>query len=144
MKFPQAVEYCASLSEEDPEHWWRLPTEYEIWSLVRNCGEEDLCPYDISGKYSAFRDTEPLWTIEKENSYFDFADLSFHWITSGSNYVYYRVRCVVNGENPCVDDPCADVENSTGVCTSFSPTKYSCECKDSYGWDEGNCIQMEY
>ena len=144
VKFSQAVEYCASLSEEDPEHWWRLPTLDEIVTLVRNCGVEDLCPYDVSGKYSAFRDTEPLWTIEKENSYFDFADLSFHWITSGSNYVYYRVRCVVNGENPCVDDPCADVENSTGVCTSFSPTKYSCECKDSYGWDEGNCIQMEY
>ena len=136
MKFPQAVEYCASLSEEDPEHWWRLPTEEEIVTLVRNCGEDDFCPYDISGKYSAFRDTEPLWTIE--NSYLDFADLSVGWITSG--YAYYRVRCVVNGENPCVDDPCAEIEDAAvGTCNATSPTVYSCECTGSYEWEDGQC-----
>ena len=139
MKFPQAVGYCASLSEEDPGHWWRLPTWEEIATLIRNCGEDDLCPYDISGKYSVFRDTESLWTIEKENSYVDFADLAFRWITSGSDYVYYRVRCVVNGEDPCVDDPCADVENATGTCSATSPTVYSCECTGSYEWYNGQC-----
>ncbi len=38
--------------------------------------------------------------------------------------------------NPCESNPCSNKENSTGICTAVDAKTYSCECEDTFTWNE--------
>ena len=40
--------------------------------------------------------------------------------------------------NPCESNPCSNKENSTGICTAVDAKIYTCECKDSFTWNENS------
>ncbi len=42
-------------------------------------------------------------------------------------------------EDPCKNNPCAGISNSTGVCSTDGVYKYSCECKTNYTWNGSQC-----
>ena len=46
--------------------------------------------------------------------------------------------------NPCEDEPCKGVENSTEKCFSYGKNGYACECKSSYVWfsSEQKCLPV--
>ena len=46
--------------------------------------------------------------------------------------------------NPCEDEPCKGVENSTEKCFSYGKNGYACECKSSYIWfgSEEKCLPV--
>ena len=144
MYLPDAVSYCDDLSKTDSEHWWRLPTVEELFSLVRNddCEEEENeCPTDLNGRYSVLGDITTLLSGEYEGDesyyYIEFDELFFSSGKEGLD----RVRCVSDSPSPCKNNPCADVENSTGDCTPISATEYECGCDEGYLQDAShNCV----
>ena len=140
MYLQDALYYCDELSKKDSEHWWRLPTVEELWTLVQNgeCGEEYDCPADLSGKYSIFGDISTLLSGEYEGDksyyYIEFAELFFSSGKEGLD----RVRCVSDSPSPCKNNPCADVEHSTG-CLPLSASEYKCGCDVNYTLNDSVC-----
>ncbi|MBP5406974.1 hypothetical protein J6Z19_07480, partial [bacterium] len=55
------------------------------------------------------------------------------------------IETLVNGGSavtttPCDDDPCANIANSTGVCTP-NGLNYVCGCNGDYGWNGTQCVE---
>ncbi len=152
MKWSDAYDHCAALNtEEDPENLWRLPTTAELKTLVRNC-EGDSCAIDLSGRYSVFGDISYSWTsdINEDETVngIDFTSASISSMPKGkvdSAYSVADVRCVSGAANPCDENTCASDENSTGRCLTNpdSDGGYSCECDESYLWNDNECIPVE-
>ena len=42
-------------------------------------------------------------------------------------------------ENPCKNNPCSGILNSTGVCNPVGSSKYSCGCYENYTWNGSYC-----
>ena len=152
MTWSEAYDHCASLNtEEESENFWRLPTTAELKTLVRNC-EEDSCAIDLNGRYSVFGDISYSWTSDiNEDETVNGIDFTSALISSMPkdkvNSVYYvaDVRCVSGGVNPCDENTCASVENSTGRCLTNpdSDGGYSCECDESSSWYNNECVPVE-
>ena len=134
--------YCKELSRTDHEHWWRLPTENELRTLIRNdCGEEYGygCPIDINGKYSVLGDISTLLSSEYygDESYYAIDFLGI--IRTGGKDSVERIRCVSEGPSPCKNDPCAVIQYAT-ECFAESADVYSCDCEENYFWDGEKCV----
>ena len=139
MNLADAENYCFSLSKEDNENWWRLPTIEEMWTLVRNCSEEDeYCGVDLNGGHSIFRDTDYFWALNGEQPYYiSFTDV---YVSTTGNNDWNRTRCVSDSPNPCAADPCASLQHSDGTCMPESAEKFSCGCEGDYLWNGSNCV----
>ncbi len=143
----EAKEFCAPLNEDDPENFWRLPTTAELQTLLRNC-EEAPCRMTVDGRYSVFGDISYFWTSDLNDGEVNAVDFTGGSIYTLSTDSYYAadVRCVSGGESACAGNPCASVENATGICfTTTDPeieTGYACECNKDYSWDGEACVQL--
>lgn len=152
MNWSDAYDHCAALNtEEDSENFWRLPTTAELKTLVRHC-EDDQCAINLSGRYSVFGDISYSWTsdINEDETVngIDFTSASISSMPKGkvdSAYYVADVRCVSGAVNPCDENTCASDENSTGRCLTNpdSDGGYSCECDESYLWNDNECIPVE-
>ncbi len=142
----EANEFCAALNEDDPENFWRLPTTAEIRTLLRNC-EEAPCRMTMDGRYSVLGDISYFWTSDLNDGELNAVDFSSGSIyTQQTDYYVAEVRCVSGGESACAGNPCASVENATGICfTTTDPeieTGYVCECGEDYTWNGTECLQV--
>ncbi len=142
----EANEFCAALNEDDPENFWRLPTTAEIRTLLRNC-EEAPCRMTMDGRYSVLGDISYFWTSDLNDGEVNAVDFSSGSIyTQQTDYYVAEVRCVSGGESACAGNPCASVENATGICfTTTDPeieTGYVCECGEDYTWNGTECLQV--
>ena len=164
LTWSEAYDYCAALNTEDEsENFWRLPTTAELQTLVRNC-EEAPCRMTMDGRYSVFGDISYFWTsdindinddngyvndINDDNGYVnavnavDFTSGSIDTLQTGSYYAA-DVRCVSGGDSACAGNPCASVENATGICITISgsSSEYECECDEEYAWNGTECLQV--
>ena len=142
----EANEFCAALNEDDPENFWRLPTTAEIRTLLRNC-EEAPCRMTMDGRYSVLGDISYFWTSDLNDGEVNAVDfISGSIYTQQTDYYVAEVRCVSGGESACSGNPCASVENATGICfTTTDPeieTGYVCECGEDYTWNGTECLQV--
>jgi len=142
----EANEFCAALNEDDPENFWRLPTTAEIRTLLRNC-EEAPCRMTMDGRYSVLGDISYFWTSDLNDGEVNAVDFSSGSIyTQQTDYYVAEVRCVSGGESACAGNPCASVENATGICFTTTDseieTGYVCECGDEYSWNGTECLQV--
>ncbi len=55
------------------------------------------------------------------------------------DYYWYNSECL----NPCDNEPCAEVANSTKVCTASSWNQYSCSCNQNLVWNGSQCVIPE-
>ena len=141
LDFEEAEDYCSSLME-GTDRYWRLPTVDELLTLVVNCSEDEApCPMDLNGKYSVFRDNNGLWSLEQTGYDSDYYVLYFEDASVGGYRGSWtlQARCVSDGPNPCRNDPCADVQHSTG-CFPYSSEEYDCECEENYFWNGSQCV----
>ena len=141
----EAKEYCRTLSVGDSDHWWRVPTIDELKTLIRNCdGDGAPCRLDISGKYSPFRDVDDLLATDSagENFYtIYFIDVQLYENPSWGG----MVRCVSDGSNLCVENPCRWVVHSDGQCrvvNDGNARTYECGCPYPYEWDGEKCSSI--
>ena len=149
MKRTSADGYCLSLSEDDMEHYWRLPDMEELFTIRVNCAEnEEICSENLNGKHSVFGDVGYLWSsdIEEGESYNTFLGINFsngEVLRGRSDYDYYtaRVRCVSDGPNPCAESNCSEVAHSTGRCIPESTEDFACECEEDYFYWNGACSE---
>ena len=142
----EANEFCAAINEDDPENFWRLPTTAEIRTLLRNC-EEAPCRMTMDGRYSVLGDISYFWTSDLNDGEVNAVDfISGSIYTQQTDYYVAEVRCVSGGESACAGNPCASVENATGICfTTTDPeieTGYVCECGEDYTWNGTECLQV--
>lgn len=57
-----------------------------------------------------------------------------------NNFFYEPISSVCI--NPCDEDPCSEIANATGGCVATNWDEFSCECEDSYKWDETKCAPL--
>lgn len=43
-------------------------------------------------------------------------------------------------ENPCKNNPCVGITNSTEICIPEGTKKYSCGCTENYNWNGSQCV----
>ena len=55
-----------------------------------------------------------------------------------STHYWYNSEC----KNPCDSSPCANLANSTKVCTATSANNYSCGCNRYYQWNGSSCASI--
>ncbi len=137
--YSEAESYCVSLNEGS-DKYWRLPSVTELQTLVINC-EDAPCKMTMDGRYSVFGDTGYLWVENGETNALNFSNADFASLDTDSFY-NAGVRCVSSEPSPCAGDPCAAVENSTGMCIPLSQEGYKCECEDEYSWTDNACLQV--
>jgi len=144
LRWSEASEYCT----EDEEYSWRLPTIEELETLVQGCHDGGCSP-DVSGGYSALNDVSILWSstitrnqmptnVQTYYNVLDFMTASQVELTTDQIREYSaKVRCVAY-PNACKSDPCLEIENSDGTCTSEDGV-YICGCVEGYFWNGEEC-----
>ncbi len=132
----QALRYCEDSTYAGYSDW-RLPNKNELASL--------LDPSKSGAPYSNFPDMPSYRFWSSSTSYFHanpdvawFAHFNFGQMQQAYKSIddVLSVRCV---RSEPINDPCASVANSTGVCIQQNPFKYSCGCSDGYFWNGSEC-----
>ena len=135
-----AAQYCAELVEGGSNNW-RVPTMDELWTLVRNCPEEDCAP-DMAGKYSLFGDISTLWSSTVEGSVFNLIDFMYaDEYSSSSDYTYASVRCVRNADEPAISG--ITFPFNTGDLIWSKVSEEELEGSSIYGWDYCESLNEE-
>ena len=150
LSWEDAVDFCSELNIDDSEHYWRVPTIDELRTLNKSSEDHSCKKYGdsgnfcFSGEYSIFGDIEEFWTGEDcgdGHVNFNFWEYTGYCYQNGEVDIF-KARCVSDSPSPCAGDPCAAVENSTGMCIPLSQEGYKCECEDEYSWTDDACLQV--
>lgn len=154
-----ALRYCEELVYAGRDDW-RLPNKNELASLLNY--DKTEAPYsdfpDVPGGFGSIFWSSTLYQLNyASTSTNPFETNISPWIVyfedgsvSTSSSSLRAVRCVTGGRdlnpaNPCDPNPCGNLANSTGECTSLSETRYLCGCSDGYYWwdTENGCVDTK-
>ena len=139
----EALSYCEEVSTGS-YYDWRLPNKNELASLIdfeKSSGvasELSVLPaHKFWTSTTSAGSASEAWAV-------DFATGA---VESASKSDPKFVICVRNDgicfgkecADPCVFEPCKNIENSTGSCSAENGI-FTCGCKSGFNWNSGKCL----
>ena len=159
----EALSYCETLDEGGYTDW-RLPNKNELASLINYnkygpASDHIYTPINHLWSSSTFG-MDSAWTVnffsgiveskhktELNNLHCvrsDICNEGYLWNglecigDCDENYFWNGSECI---KNQCLpNNPCIDIANSTGICSTIDSSTFSCECKNGYYWNGTECM----